>query len=273
MKKHFIQLILLAILLCVLIWGTFYFHRVKSSKNQKIIVDMAKYQTIKGWIGSKESFQNAIYTLEQLNNKIFINNHWTKDRSIGWLRRMLENSGLELINYKKIKSGTFKLELKGDELEFWNFYLLLKKKAPWVNVNSMRVSSHSKSFLIQEFEIDIYSYTENQENDTLNFDRTWEEELVQIKIEVMSSLADKKIAVKTPLFNHSKEKEIHKNQKLPKDWVIKGVVPKKGVSILNSKEIYFWLSGQDFKKWKLLKVESENILVKSPQGDTIEVNW
>ena len=138
--KPFALITLIITLVYVTIW------QVEKSDQIKIkrVEGQSQLNELKTWLGDDTLRLIAQNKINQSYQDLMRNSEITQQPNMAWLRLMVENHGLEFVDFKKIKSNQVSLDIRGSEHELWSFINHIKVENPWIRLKHVQLSMGSK---------------------------------------------------------------------------------------------------------------------------------
>ena len=108
--------------------------------------EQSQLNELKSWLGDDSLRLIAQNQINQSYQDLMQNSEITQQPNMAWLRLMVEDHGLQFVDFKKIQSNQVSLDIGGSENEFWNFINHIKIENPWIRLKHLQLSLGSKKF-------------------------------------------------------------------------------------------------------------------------------
>lgn len=107
--------------------------------------ELSQLNELKTWLGDDSLRLMAQNKINQSYQDLMQNSEITQQPNMAWLRLMVEEHGLQFIDFQKIKANQVRLDIRGSEKEFWSFINQVKVESPWIRVKQVQLTPSSKT--------------------------------------------------------------------------------------------------------------------------------
>lgn len=142
--KIWIKPFVLSMLIIALVSVTMRYLEKSNQIKMKRVEEQAQLNELKTWLGDDSLRLIAQNQINQSYQDLMQNSEITQQPNMAWLRLMVENHGLQFVDFKRIQSNQVSLDIGGSENEFWNFINHIKIENPWIRLKYLQLSLGSK---------------------------------------------------------------------------------------------------------------------------------